>query len=387
LVRLVCSLFVAALICAWVGCSSSDDNAGAPHLGKGDASTDGAKVSDDAGGPLPEAAPPVELKPFQIVGRYDTRDDAGARISWAGTQIVAQFTGDSVTVDLSDTTGDDQYEWSVDGSDPTLFKVDKDKKTYPLASGLSASDHTLVLTKRTESSVGESQIFAITAKSLPGTAPPFTRRIEMVGDSITAGYGVLGKDATCTFSPDTEDESFAWGALAAKQLNAMHSAIAWSGIGITTDYDGDTTDIMPNRYDRALGTDETSKWSPALFPPDAIVVALGTNDLDGNGPDPTATFQTKLTAFLATIRTANPNAQIILASSPLLTDPHRQTQIDWMNGAMAARKTAGDTKISFLEIAQVTDAEGFGCDSHPSKATQARMASSLVGHIKPLLNW
>jgi lysophospholipase L1-like esterase len=208
----------------------------------------------------------------------------------------------------------------------------------------------------------------------------------MIGDSITAGYGVLGADSSCVFSPETENESLAWGALAAKELNAVHTAIAWSGIGLVQNYEGETTDEMPDRYGRALATDAESTWTPSQFEPDVIVIALGTNDLSGEGADPGDAFQTKLVEFLTTIRAAHANSQIVLATSPMLEGQNKADQEKYYQGAIDARKAA-DPKISLLKIDTITDAEGFGCDYHPSKVTQARMATALVAHVKTLTGW
>jgi lysophospholipase L1-like esterase len=368
---------------AWIGCSSDAATATPADPAPNDGGpTDGSattKLDVDSG-------TTASLEPYRIVGRFDARDPAGPRFGWPGTQIIAKFSGSSISVDLADTTEEDQFDVGIDDAPVTLLEVDqKDKKTYDLGTGLSPGIHTLTLTKRTESSVGETQLLKINA-TLVGTPPPAARRIEMIGDSITAGYGVLGADSSCSFSPETEDESLAWGALAAKELDAVHTAIAWSGIGLVQNYEGETTDEMPDRYARALATDAASTWTPTLFEPDVVVIALGTNDFSGEGDDPGDAFQTKLVEFLTTIRAAHANSQIVLATSPMLEGQNKADQEKYFQGAIDARKAA-DPKISLLKIDTITEAEGFGCDYHPSKATQTRMATALVAHVKTLTGW
>lgn len=370
---------------AWLGCSSSDDTSPGvttPSKDGGPPTDGGGTTTTDA-----DAAPVVTLEPYRIIGRFDSRDAAGPRFGWPGTQVIAKFTGETISVDMSDTTDEDQFDVSIDGKDPTLVKIDsKEKKTYELASGLAAGEHTLVFTKRTESFVGIAQLLKINA-TLTGTPPPPARRIEMIGDSITAGYGVLGADASCTFSADTEDETLAWGALTAKELNAVHTAIAWSGIGLVQNYEGETTEEMPDKYGRAIASDSASTWDASKFEPDVIVIALGTNDFSGQGADPGDTFQTKLVSFLSAIRVAHHDSQIVLATSPMMDGDQKASQKKFMQGALDARKVANDTKVTLLDIDTITDAEGFGCDSHPSKATQARMSTALTAHIKTLTGW
>lgn len=363
---------------AWLGCS--DDDTPARPVETEDAGKRDAKTEEDS-------SPPVSLEDYRIIGRFDTRDANGPRFGWPGTQVIAKFTGETISVDLADTSNEDQFDVSIDGKEPTLLKVDqRERKTYELATGLGAGEHTLVLTKRTESSVGETQLFKINA-TLIGTPAPASRRIELIGDSITAGYGVLGDNGDCSFSADTENESLAWGALAAKELNAAHTAIAWSGIGLVQNYEGETTEEMPDLYPRALATDPASTWTASQFEPDVVVIALGTNDLGGEGADPGEKFQTKLVEFTAAIRAAHANANIVLATSPMLENANKTDQAKYFQGAIDARKAAGDAKLSLLEIDTITDDEGFGCDYHPSKATQARMAKALVAHVKTLTGW
>ncbi len=341
----------------------------------------------DAGEP-PDAdagadAEPIDLAPYRIVGRFDARSAAGPRFGWPGTQVRARFSGTAISVELAD-TGKDQYDVAIDGEPPRLLLVSGGRKTYALGKDLVAGVHEVVLTKRTESAVGITQLFGFDAP-LVGTPLPGRRRIEMVGDSITCGYGVLGANAMCTFSAETESETFAWGALAATALAATHTAIAWSGIGVYRNFEGTTAGTMPTRYALALATDPASTWAPADYDPDVVVVNLGTNDFAKG--DPGMPYQSAYLAFLVTIRTAHPNAQIVVSSSPMLGSTARTKQQTYLQNVIAARAMAGDTRLSFLDLDEQSPADGLGCDSHPSKVTQQKMAARLVAHVKTLTGW
>ena len=74
--------------------------------------------------------------------------------------------------------------------------------------------------------------FTVTNGALVPTPPPFTRKLEFIGDSITCGFGNEGPGPNCPFTADTENESLAYGTLTAQALNAEHHTIAWSGIGM-----------------------------------------------------------------------------------------------------------------------------------------------------------
>ena len=67
--------------------------------------------------------------------------------------------------------------------------------TYMLASGLAAGVHTVELYRQTEGPQGESQLDGLTVgrRRADAIRPPApSRLIEVIGDSITCGYGILG---------------------------------------------------------------------------------------------------------------------------------------------------------------------------------------------------
>lgn len=109
--------------------------------------------------------------------------------------------------------------------------------------------------------------------SLPN-AP--TRRIEFVGDSITAGYCNLCEE-TSEGNVFAESQYESWTNRVANQLNAEFHTIAWSGYGMVNNCCGGTT-TMPMVYPRTLATVEDALWDFSSWIPDVVVINLGTND-------------------------------------------------------------------------------------------------------------
>lgn len=364
-----------------LACSSED--AVAPARSAGDAGT----VTSDAN-ELPAADAgtdaAVVTAPFHIVGRVDTRDPRGPRFSWSGTQIRANFTGTGLVVKLTDSK-ESQFDVSIDGAKPTLL-VPAANESHELAAGLAPGEHTVVLTKRTEPLLGSSQFLGFAPKdgALVPTAAPGGKLIEMVGDSITAGYGILGFEP-CAFGAATESEPAAWGALAAAELGARHHVVAWSGIGVYRSYDGDTNRQMPVLYDRALADDAESAWDHANVHPDLVVVNLGTNDFAKG--DPGQPFQTAYVAFLEAVRQKHPAAHIAVATSPMLGGDLRTKSIAALEAVVSARKAAGDAKVSLLTIDEQLSQDLYGCDKHPSQDTAKKMAAKLVAFARGNLGW
>src|SRR5690606_1091794 len=96
------------------------------------------------------------------------------------------------------------------------------------------------------------------------------REIEIIGDSITCGYGILGASAECRFSFATQRASEAYVALAGRALGVDVATICWTGRGVYRNFDEPDEPTMPRL------------WRPVRAPgrlPSAVVVNLGTNDV------------------------------------------------------------------------------------------------------------
>jgi lysophospholipase L1-like esterase len=272
------------------------------------------------------------------LGRFDWRDPAGPRFAWPGTGIAATFLGTGLQATLAD-TGHDILAVAIDGGTPKAVPTAGPGKVYTLASNLTAGQHTVVLTKRTEASVGVEQLLALTPQGgaiVPSPAP-FTRRIEFIGDSIACGYGVLGAD--CHFSPETEDEGVAFGAIAATALHAQRSVIAYSGKGMYRDDRGSTVDQMPVLFNRVLPDDPTSTWDFSAPPPDVVVIELSSNDFTGG--DPGEAFERAYVAFLQQLRRRYPGAYVLCALSTMVTGPDRTNAADSIVSAVQMARSAG----------------------------------------------
>jgi lysophospholipase L1-like esterase len=340
----------------------------------------------DAGAPGPTAL-------VHRVGRFDTRDPAGPRFAWPATALEATFTGDGLDVRLRD-AWTNVFAVAIDGGTPTVLSTNRATEQYTLASALPAGRHTVTLTKRTESNQGVVQFLGFvphdgTLIATPEPAPK--RRIEFVGDSVTCGYGDLGTDPSQHFSPETEDEGTAYGALTAIALGAQRSVIAYSGIGMIRSNEGSTIDPMPVRFRRTLADDPTSSWAFSDRAPDVVVVNLGTNDFARG--DPGSAFQRRYVDFLQTLRGLYPETTLVGALSPMLTDAYpagemqRTKATAYIRGAVDERRSAGDRRVSYFEFAEQRLSDGFGSDYHPNAATHRRMATQLVDALRALMGW
>lgn len=368
-----------------VNADADDGNAGAETS---ELPGSGGGASGTAGNPAPARSDePGAEGGVRFVGRVDISDPAGARFAWSGSGVVARFEGPEIAVRLG---GGQEYTVVLDGVvQPKLVSTGG---SDALATDLPEGPHLIEIYRRTEANQGESVFLGFelgSGRLLPAPPAP-ERRIEIIGDSISCGYGNEGADMTCGFSPATENHYLTYGALAARALDAELITIAWSGKGVVCNYGDEAescTNPMPVYYDRILPDRPQSAWNFSNWQPHAVVVNLGTNDLS-TAVDPTQTeFQAAYVALLERVRAAYPDALILGTVGPLLTGADLTTARAYIDGAVQSRVAAGDTRVKSFELAPQNPADGYGCDYHPSLRTHEIMADALTNVLRAELGW
>jgi len=202
-------------------------------------------------------------------GRFDRSAPDELVFAWSGSRISARFSGTSAGAIFDDAAGKNQLAVIVDGKlGPAKLSVKRGEHAYLLAAGLGPGEHEVTVHRLTEANVGETKFlgfrFGSDGKLLSYAASP-ARRIEVIGDSISTGYGNEGEDKNCHFSPQTENHYLTYEAIAARNLGAELVTTAWSGKGIFSNR-GSTVDIvvMPvlRSEERRVGKECRSRWSP-----------------------------------------------------------------------------------------------------------------------------
>jgi len=387
---------IAALGAVTIGCAADPDYMGTADAGGVGGAGGGGGGSAGAGlvpgGPSPDAAPAVS-PPAGVVaagvrwfGRVDTSDATKPRFSWSGSGFAARFSGTSLTMQLTVSGQTQIFKTVIDGAPQPPFTATPGQGTFPLAAGLTAGTHTVEVYRQTEGPQGESQLTGLTVGDGTLMDPPAgaDRLIEVIGDSITCGYGILGTvaDSECF---TTESHWDAYAAVVGRALGAEVSTIAASGRGVVRNYPGDSTNTMPVIYTRALSNTKASVWDFHVEP-QAVVINLGTNDISNNKGDPGAAFRDTYLTLLQTIRAYYPHAYIICTIAPLLTGSELAIITGHIKSAVDARNTAGDSKVSFLTIpAQTSDK--YACQYHPNVAENVMMADLLTAELRVKLGW
>jgi lysophospholipase L1-like esterase len=323
----------------------------------------------------------------RLSGRFDLEDPAGPRCAWAGSTIVARFTGTAVAVGLRGSS--DFFDVTLDGATLPTLAATPTRERYELAAGLADGEHVVALVKRTEPLVSEVQLlgFELDRRGrLLSPPPPPPRRIEFVGDSVTAGFGVLGRDERCPFSPDTESFSLSFAALTAAALGAEPVAVAWSGRGACRNYADEPGEPMPVLFERTLPALPASRWDFGRFTPDVVVINLGTNDFS-LGVSPGERFTAAYLGLVRRVHEVYARARVVCCLGPMLADAALDEARARVTRVVAEARAAGVAAIDLVEFPPQSAANGFGCDGHPSAKTHRLLAAQLTAHLRAVMGW
>jgi lysophospholipase L1-like esterase len=281
----------------------------------------------------------------------------------------------------------------IDGGAPQVLHAQQGEHVYELAHDLPPGVHHASIVKRTEPSVGTAILHGFELDANQGLAPHAVRarrHIELIGDSISAGYGNLGNVAECAWSAQREDVEQTYGAFAARELGASYTVIAWSGKGVLRNSRQDDRETIPFLYERVIPTDPGSPRAPATPAADVVVVNLGTNDFSAGVPE-REHFVASYRDLVTRLRARYPKALLVLVIGPMLADdfPYpnsRKLAREWITSVRDARHAAGDANVDTLEL-WFDPAEGLGCNFHPNVKSHARFGRELAQRIRERLSW
>lgn len=387
------------------GCQAEkDDTSDSASAGTGAATAGSA----GAGSVLPELRSYEADDPkLQLMGRVDWSDSKAPRFSAGAVQVKAKFVGTGATIKLLDENrygnNKNYFEVMVDDAPPVKLTALKSQTDYVVAQDLPNGEHTLTVAKRTEAGIGFTRFLGLDVVGELAEPPPRPRRrIEIIGDSISCGSGNEAKNASTQCMEDGWGQPYhngylAYGPVMARSLDAEYNVTAVSGIGLVRNY-SNMYDArpMPAVYDLMYYEEMTSEaWDTSQFVPDAVVIALGTNDFSpGDSEREKITVEAYTAAyvdFVSKLRGYYPDAHIFGVSSPMLGDGWPEatdTSASDLKSALAAMvehfSSAGDGNVHQINVTKVI---GTGCGTHPGVAQHASMAAEVATAVKSALGW
>ncbi|MCS6823905.1 MAG: GDSL-type esterase/lipase family protein [Cytophagaceae bacterium] len=339
---------------------------------------------------------------FYYSGRIDFSNPKAPRFSYPGITIKARFQGSLCNIKMRNYSHGNMpngepkknyYYIIVDDQAPELVPWDDGKEVHKLRK-LNNGIHEVTIFKRTEALVGDGEFLGLEIESGKSLLPLENipqRKIEFIGNSITCGYGNEGDSKDCPFSPETENNYMAYGAITARALNAQYMAVAYSGKGMYRNYDESTKETMSLIYDRIFPHEPSPKWNFDKWKPDVVVINLGTNDFAKGNPDSTIFCNTYLN-FVKRIRNYYPQAHIFCISGPMMSDTWPPGNKAWttiknyITACVKKMEVLGDKKVYSYFLTPQGEGD-YGCDWHPNVKRHQKMANELTAFIKSKTAW
>ena len=335
--------------------------------------------------------PPSDAR-IAVMGRVDRSDPARMRIGYPGVTVRVRFEGGSLSMRVAATTADCHIAVILDGGEPRVVRLAKGASEVSLAEGLASGEHTVDVVHRTETWVGVVTLLGLRlgpgARLLDAPAWP-RRRMLFIGDSVTCGEGVDRAPEHRQGRPAGWNPYLSYGMLLARRFDAQCQLVCFGGRGLLRDWQG-RRDVLnaPQFFDLAV-PDELAPpaWDHAAYPPDVVIVSLGTNDFNlgiGELPDREEWVETYV-RFVRTIRSHYPDAHILLTEGAIVDDTPERGQRSTLRAYIAQTVARlADPKVRAIESRHYS---GDAADAHPPGAAHAAMARDLEPFIRAAVGW
>lgn len=348
----------------------------------------------------------LTMMPFSVMAAEDTKTtvlkadvlvhgrtyekDGALQLDWTNSGISFNFTGTGAKMTITNSSMNPNPGYInvyVDGAltATKTIQLTATKAEYVLAEGLEDGPHTISVRKRNESVYGGSATVGLLDLTITGgalTAAPAKaeRQIEVIGDSITAGFGNLDVGSKLGYNSHTSDGTSTYATLTAAAFGADIDVIARSGIRfIRVDPNGSMYPV----YEQVSGLNGkcTDPYDFASNPKDVVIINLGTNDAGAGQTDEYVTSET--VEFLKLVRKNNPNALIVWAYGIM-----GNGKTDAIQAGIKQVQEAGDDKLFFFALDKINSAlENIGTGNHPTVVTAINRSFDLAEFIASKMNW
>lgn len=331
-----------------------------------------------------EPLPPPGLRrlPMAVTGRIERSSDGSMLRQWPGTYFETTFTGRRAYFRVG--PGEVSLRVTIDDRVP-LPLVKPALGTYGI-SELASGRHHLRMDVASESQAGPTRFggYFAPASARSAALPHRTRAIEFIGDSHTVGYGNTSPTRQCSEAEvwATTDTSRGLAPLVARHYDADYQVNAISGRGIVRNYNGFAARTLPQAY-RYATFDGGAPANPTGWHPQIFVISLGTNDFSTplNRQEKWtsrealhADFEATYVGFVEHLLTRYPQAHILLWATDLANGEIRQ-EVARVVGQLRQLRVE---RVKFVPVENLSFS---ACNSHPSLADDATIASRLIEAI------
>jgi lysophospholipase L1-like esterase len=319
---------------------------------------------------------------FQYSGRMDDSDASAFRFYYAGSYLVTQFEGTSLTVvfdDMGDWWAEEGNKLGVILDKAPMVEISLQKgqanQKVQLASGLPDKIHSLLIAKLHGPGCGGNTlifrgVILDNGKPLRSPAPKPMYKIEIYGDSVTEGTGAACPDGTHDCGSAGNHGWFSYANGLARLLRAEIHNVGIGGLAVRngTGWYVDGAIGLETTYDklRPWG-DSMPSWDFSRYQPDLVIMAMGVNDQSKGGFADLPLWMNTYKAIVRDIHTRYRGGALpfVFAVAPI--NAHEA----YRNVAqVAAELHAEGINTFFFRY-------GFEVDGHPNVVQSARMAQEL----------
>ena len=329
---------------------------------------------------------------IRYMGRVDKSNPAAVRFDWPGISIGCRFKGEQIGLSIE---GGEKNHFNlfIDDELVSVFSAPHDTTLYFRATS-SATDHELLLTKRTEADMGMARFMGFILEEKGEILPSlrqWERKIEFIGNSITCGYGTEGGNRDERFRPDTENNYKSYAAILARAFSADAHFIAHSGKGVVRNYGdedpvSDPRETMPGHYGRTLDNDPSLSWDFSQWKADCVVINLGTNDFSTMPHPDRDSFLSAYKQLISEVRITHGTVPVFCVVGPMINEPCF-TYVKELTRYF--RNEGNDDQVYFSGLPDnlLNQDEDLGSDWHPSYRGQQKIAAQLLVPIATVKEW
>ena len=333
---------------------------------------------------------------FSHSGRVELLEDNKAILIGPASSVSFDFKGKSCSISLQSLVDHQNYvSLELDGKYIGRIRIEKGEiKSFPIVVSEKKKTHHLSIYKATEAAIGGILFAGTTAKLIESKTPKTKKKIELIGDSITCGFGNDASTIPCGTGDwyDQHNAYWAYGPVLSRVLDIDYVLSSVSGYGMYRNWNDEHLEepIIPDVYENLYLDKDGSKPYDFKFQPDLVSICLGTNDLsEGDGKKPRLPFNeekfvSNYIDFIKTVYKNAPNTRIVLLNSPMVSGERNVTFIKCLKKVIQAFENDTTHKpIALFEFQPMTPK---GCNTHPDIADDKVMADQLIPFFKKLLD-
>ena len=333
-------------------------------------------------------------------GRIDWKEKKAPVFVFPATYAQMRFTGKTIKIHVRNKNAywDNYLGYILDGvqgkallnqDGETIIELDATAKT-------DAKFHEIIIFKR-QDACHEMTFLGVELDEdgelleLPETSKPSARKIEVYGDSVSAGEVSEAVDFVGKPDPEHNGEfsnswySYAW--MTARKLNAQIHDIAQGGIALLDHtgwfYEPEAVG-MESAWDKVHYNPQfhcVTKWDFVQYTPQVVVVAIGQNDnhpidymKEDYNSERSVNWRNHYKKFIQILRNQYPDAHIVCITTLLEHDP------SWDRAIGQVVQELGDKKVTQYLFKR----NGKGTPGHLRIPEAEEMSDELAAYIDGL---